>query len=270
MEDQNEFKAFLERIDRVNVLINQADALFLELSTHKAESIPKEGGSSTADPQSAIYTLMQSFQSVLGLIEEHIKQLRTDQRKDVSPTAYLQSVHIKGVAERAQKLVEAFHQEEQTIVEKEQERLVSLYQIAKPNATQEELDLLETTSRGQALIAAAFSVGDSTHHKLIHEATARHANITTLLRNLKDLYKATEQLNQIISQTDESINTISYSLHASSHKSYATNQHIQTGIKRRKRKRTLKLVFVVIVSSIFIFVLLWVAIKLKKIFSSAA
>lgn len=266
MDSQQTFKAFLQRIEEVNTLISSANSLFLQFAALKRQALSAEARAAATEHADSVLLLTQKFQALFRTIEERIAQLQAEQSQDPTPASYLQNTHLKGAAERIQKISRAFHQEEEEMVEAEQERLLALYRVAHPGASDNELGLLESAAKGEALLKAAFSVGNKAEQAVIEEAGQRHRHIQALLASLGELSSTAARLNQVISQTDESLSTISYRVHASSQQSSASNRHLLAGIKRRKRRRTLRMIFLGAVTIVVTIAMLWVLLKLRAVF----
>ncbi|KAI5186527.1 syntaxin 1B/2/3 [Nematocida homosporus] len=242
--DSSQFKSFLEDIRGINGLIDQASALYSELSVLKHMLATEEFTQDTGTKQ--LQELTHEFQTLLTQIQQRIDVLDQHPKPTTASSEYLHTTHIKGVTERVQKVLKAFRKEEAVILEDEKVRLGKIYRIAKPDATTEELDLLEDTTQGPELLQAAFALGNKEAQATIQQAKKRHTSIQAILNDLQALNTIADRLQKTIAESDDALNTISYNMHTMNQKSTSTNAHLITGIKYRKRQRRFRLFFTII------------------------
>lgn len=236
--DSVRFKAFLEEVNRINALVEQANALHSEMVVQKGLFMSASSLLGAEASVSAVKEISRKFQRVLDSIEQQVEVLQKSGAQERSTTEYIHLAHIKGIIERAQRILLAFRREEAEILKKQKEQLVEQYAIANPSATEKELSLLNDIERGKALIKQAFSLGKK--QETVQAAERRRNSVVTILEDLHALNNVSDRLHRCIARAEESINTISYSVHSMSHRSSLANDHLISGIKYQKRRRNTK------------------------------
>ncbi|OAG30138.1 syntaxin 1B/2/3 [Nematocida displodere] len=266
MKVEQPTKDILESIQHINMRADDANVLLCELSSLKNQHMLAHEETKPELTRS-IETISKDFQALLSSILNDVHQLQQGIGAPASSNgAYMFSTHIAALTQRAQKILEAFKNEELAIYERESARQKDLYRIAKPEATDEELERLHTAVEGKALIQAAYSLGAKSEHSIIRAAEERHETILSVSEDLARLNTIAEELSQIIAMGSTSIDSLTYNTHAMKDSTITANQHLQKGVNYQKRKKKFILFVWAIAAIVLLGLTLGILQYLRKLF----
>jgi len=257
MDSSAEFRQFLDEVKSINMHVDSAQACYTQILAQK-HALYNSTQESAEEYTKSIIGIAKEFRALVTVIRKEIEKLQNKQKIDTTPTSYMKTTHIKGLTERVHRIVTAFSNAQSDIIKEETERLVAQYKIAKPNATENELKALENTSKGRALIHAAFTLGNKSADAALQEAEKRQESIESLIAQLNMVETVAERIQKIVDESTDPINTLAYSVQTISHTGSSANRHLQSAVRRKKRRRTIRLICTGVCVFAVILLVVWI------------
>ncbi|KAI5172662.1 hypothetical protein NEFER03_1718 [Nematocida sp. LUAm3] len=251
-----QFKRFLEDVRVINILIDSAESLSASINSLRTSYA--EEAQNEASQRKESQSLIKEFLSIFCKAREKILHLKMSYPPEKDSTEYLYATHRKGIAERMHKILIRFQSHEASILQNERARAKEYYQIAKPEANQEELKQLDDPEKAESLLKAAYALGNKENQKQLNDASEKYRNIQEISQTLNILNKTSETIQDIILEANDSIYRLSYEMHKTSHSSTSANQHLEQGILQKKRRRKLKNILIAIISILLILLALYI------------
>lgn len=142
--------------------------------------------------------------------------------------------HINSLVERLQRAIEHFSTSQSDFGSEERHRLKSQYIIARPTATEEEIDAAEYGDQEDA--KNAFSIGSG-----VEKAQHRKKSLQHIASGIAEVTQMTQQLNLLVHDTDKEIDKVSVTTSHTEKKAKKADADLKKALRYQKFTRMLKI-----------------------------
>lgn len=239
--------------DLVNTLPKEVDEL--ERIKDRSNGVIKEEDREAL--MGGVNGITSEFTRKITIAKLRIEELHKDnekyKKKHGQDKQYAQrNDHFRSLTIRLADCIERFRKVQVQLSDVETERLKAQYAIARPTATEEELDNLETDESGQAVLESAYTIGSQSAKKVVEKAGRRHKSIQVLIKNIEELAKLTQELNTLVVQSGEAIDKIEIKADTHVHTTEEAKKSLEKAEIYQKRATKFKKIFFVIVFVLFV------------------
>lgn len=236
---------FLAKVDKTN----QKLSLSQEILSQITQNTRKVSGSSSDKESKALSALLtEERDEFLSLVEEVNKRIAA--LKKTVPDAALASEkevrksQVDALIKRTQRIIDTFSSSQIELHHQEKERLKSQYIIAKPNATEEEIDDIEYSTNSPNFVSSD-----------------KKNSLKDIAKGVQQVTKMTNELNLLVHSSDKSLDKISESATKSEVKAKKADKDLKKAKMYQKLARIGRLFFygtiVFIISGFIIALLVW-------------
>lgn len=142
--------------------------------------------------------------------------------------------HINSLVERLQRAIEHFSTSQSDFGSEERHRLKSQYIIARPTATEEEIDAAEYGDQEDT--KNAFSIGAG-----MEKAQHRKKSLQHIASGIAEVTQMTQQLNLLVHDTDKEIDKVSVTTSHTEKKAKKADADLKKALRYQKLTRILKI-----------------------------
>ncbi|KAK1349836.1 syntaxin [Hamiltosporidium tvaerminnensis] len=258
---------FLSQTRRISEEINtltEYKEKFIYISNTKSKSVLKE--SEERNLESQIKVLNNMFSQLSSKIKLELKKMSEENEKiqnEEKESNFLYETRNNHWQVLTKKLVQAINSYRESQVNYnniEKDRLKSQYIIAKPTATEEELEEL-TSEKGQEHLKNAFSLGSSSAKQMYSRAKERSNNIQKLAESVEELCQMISDLDEMVKSSDVFIDRIGVSMSSTKHSVKKTNKDLESALRYQRSAMRIKRYIFAGIGVVVLIILIWLGIK---------
>lgn len=259
----------------INVKINNLHALLVKLqylTNSKRNSIMSED--EIADVDRKVKVINDVFKRDVGNIKGELEMLITvrrfskndahsgngDESNDFNSLPPLERetrlTHYRSLSAKLTSLVDDYRRTQLFLSNSENDRLRSMYKIARPDLTDDEIDSMASKPKNGA--KTPFSLTRSSK-KLLSAADKRNKNIKEILKNIEDLTELMNDLSMMVRNTGEHVNKIEINMEKAEQDTEKAKKDLDKALEYQRNYMWYKRIFCVVVGILVLGFIVWVA-----------
>lgn len=187
--------------------------------------------------------------------EKTIELIKKNERKSyIAMREQRTTMHAKSLSEA----LKDFRNLQAEHSAREKEKLKETFMIAKPNATEEELEALEDREEGDALLASVFALGSHSAQGVLIQAKNRKKKIDEIASLINTLVSLIDEIDKMVRKQSPAVDHITVNMTSAEAHTAEANRQLESalGYQRainRWKKILLFGLFIILVIAILIF-----------------
>ncbi|KAF7683565.1 Syntaxin-2 [Astathelohania contejeani] len=244
--------------------LNEYTEKVKKLNTKKCQSVLTEEEENSMNAQVA--ALNDMFKDLSREIKEQLKAIYEQNESIRGTNEFLYQTRNSHCKALTNKLADAVNLYRGTQVEHNQQEktmLRSQYMIAKPNATEEELDKLVNGEEGEAMLKSAFALGSHSAQRILKRAQNRNKSIRNIVASINELCEMMEDLHEMVKASHAVVDRIEIKVSSAVTSTEQANRELESGLRYQRNIMRIKRIIVGIVSCVIAVIIIWLLLKLR-------
>lgn len=250
---------FLKKSKELNKRIDNLENFLTKLKYQtnlKRNSIMTENEESQVNNKiKAINDLFKTeVDDIKNELNEILKKSETEFEKETRIS------HYKSLSEKLTNIINKYRYIQLDYNRNERNRFKSMYRIARPDATEEELE----NANNEEILKSKFAMGSKSSKRLLKQAENKNKNIKEIVKNIEELNNLMEQLKEMVQNTGDVVDKIEINMEKAEEDTKKANQDLDQALEYQRSYMWYKRLFYIFISVIIGIFIIWVILQFRK------